>query len=138
MSGCPCWYCSRQFDNRQALRAHLKSCAAYQARRGNASLPKASLRERRQGGNSLGNEEGLDPTPASLRLPEERPFDPVQHLGQRLAAERISLQLREVEEARDELDRGKEAKERERAAGRTEGLSGAHGRERSRECPKAG
>jgi hypothetical protein len=47
-------------------------------------------------------------------LPEERPFDPVQHLGQRLAAERIGLQLREVEEARDELDRRREAKERER------------------------
>jgi hypothetical protein len=47
-------------------------------------------------------------------LPEERPFDLVRHLGQRLAAERIGLQLREVEEARDELDRRKEAKELER------------------------
>jgi hypothetical protein len=109
-----CRFCGQQFANAQGVRAHLKSCAAYQARRGNASPPKASLRDHRQGYDSLGNEEGLDPAPASGRVPEEGPFDPVQHLGQRLAAERIGLQLREVEEARDELDRRKEAKEHER------------------------
>lgn len=115
MSECPCWYCNRKFDNRQALRAHLKSCAAYQARRANASLPKASLRDLRHGHDSLSNdEEGPDSAPASVRSLEESPFDLVRHLGQRLAAERISLQLREVEDARDDLDRRKETQERER------------------------
>jgi hypothetical protein len=109
-----CKFCGQQFGSPQGVRAHLKGCIAYQARRGNASLPKASLRQRRHGHYSLGNEEGPDSALDPVGLPEERPFDLVRHLGQRLAADRIGLQLREVEEARDELDRRKEAKELER------------------------
>ena len=45
----------------------------------------------------------------------EAGFDPVRQLKKRLAAERLRLQLREVEEAHLELDRRAQAKERDRA-----------------------
>src|SRR5258708_10236199 len=108
-----CRFCGKQFANAQAVRAHLKGCAAYRARPGKASVTEASLRENERRAMSLGNE-SLATIPTESEDQAGKPFNPVHQLGQRLAAERIRLQLREVEDAHSELDRRAESKERER------------------------
>jgi hypothetical protein len=108
-----CRFCDQQFANAQAVRAHLKGCAAYKARPGNTLANEEIPRERGRIAASLGNE--LPHFVPSDRADQpEKPFDPVHQLRQRLAAERTRLQLREVEDAHAELDRRAEAKERER------------------------
>jgi hypothetical protein len=108
-----CRFCDQQFANAQAVRAHLKGCAVYKARHGNASANEDIPREGRRGATSLGNEPP-DSIPTDGADQPEKPFDPVHQLRQRLAAERTRLQLREVEEAHAELDHRAEAKEHER------------------------
>src|ERR1700733_7811616 len=102
-----CRFCGQKFSNGQAVRAHLKGCAEYLSRPRKAQPEALSLSD-----GSLGND--------SLKafMPEappqaDAPFDPVRQLGARLAAERIRLQLREVEEAHAELDRRAQSKKRE-------------------------
>src|SRR5882672_3980434 len=108
-----CRFCDQEFANAQAVRAHLKGCAAYQARPGKSLANAGSLREHQPAVASLGNETP-DTDQSDGQGQPERPFDPVHQLKQRLATERIRLQLREVEEAHAELDRRVEAKARER------------------------
>jgi hypothetical protein len=62
----------------------------------------------------------------------DAPFDPVRQLGQRLAAERLRLQLREVEDAHSELDRRTETKKQERDRLAREQTEAAQGAERER------
>jgi len=109
-----CRFCGKEFANAQAVRAHLKGCAAYQARPGKSQASAASLREARREPNSLGSDSEPDTAVFDRMDQQEKPFDPVQQLRQRLAAERIKLQLREVEDAHAERDQQAEAKERER------------------------
>jgi hypothetical protein len=108
-----CRFCGQEFANAQAVRAHLKGCAAYQARPGKSLANAGSLRHAVSTDNSLGNEDPNIGATDDLGQ-SEKPFDPVHQLKQRLATERIRLQLREVEEAHAELDRRTEAKARER------------------------
>src|SRR5215472_4036139 len=108
-----CRFCGQEFANAQAVRAHLKGCAAYQARPGKSQANPGSLRQMETADASLGNE-APDIGPTDDAPQSERPFDPVHQLKQRLATERIRLQLREVEAAHAELDRRIEAKARER------------------------
>ena len=94
-----CRFCGRRFANGQAVRAHLKGCVEYLARPRDRQL-EAVRRARPSPSN--------DSVKAILpeALPQvDAPFDPVRQLGQRLTAERIRLELREVEEAHAELDR---------------------------------
>ncbi len=108
-----CRFCGQEWANAQAVRAHLKGCAAYQVRPGKAS-PRAEIpKDGGQSGTSIGNESPGNRLAGSGEH-TGTPFDPVRQLEQRLAAERTRLQLREVEEAHAELDRRAEAKERER------------------------
>jgi hypothetical protein len=85
---------------------------------------------------SLGNAAlGSDSLEASLPEASSRadaPFDPVRQLGQRLAAERLRLQLREVEDAHSELDRRTETKKQERDRLAREQSEAARGAERER------
>ncbi|MGH6888561.1 MAG: hypothetical protein ACREHF_05115 [Rhizomicrobium sp.] len=62
----------------------------------------------------------------------DAPFDPVRQLGQRLAAERIRLQLREVEDAHSELDHRTESKKQERDRLAREQIEAAQASERER------
>src|SRR5258708_38916905 len=112
----PCQFCGKEYANTQAVKAHLKGCpdyAAHKAARTSKALANAGLREGGRGAESLGNEAG-DAVQLENREQPEKPFDPVHQLRQRLAAERLRLQLREVEDAHAERDRLGEAKERER------------------------
>ena len=108
-----CRFCGQEWANAQAVRAHLKGCAAYLARRGKSPANAGSLREDARGDASL-DSKAPDTVLAEHPDQPEKPFDPVQQLRQRLAAERIKLQLREVEDAHAERDRQAEAKECER------------------------
>jgi hypothetical protein len=104
-----CRFCGQQFGNAQGVRAHLKACSAYKDRSAKALRQKlatrqSGLRSRPLGTGSPGIEPGEN----------ETSFDPVRQLQQRLAAERLRLQLREVEDAHAELDRRGATKERER------------------------
>src|SRR6266480_2678094 len=100
-----CRFCNQQFDNQQAVRAHLKGCNAYKRRHnpngaslGSVALGKPCLRDHTpEPEASAGND-----------------LDSVSLLEKRLAAERIRLQLRGVEEAHAELDERAQAKVRER------------------------
>ncbi len=104
-----CKFCGQQFGNAQGVRAHLKACGSYRER------PAKSLRQKlatRQGG--LGSEpQGTDSLGSEPRQNETN-FDPVRQLQQRLTAERLRLQLREVEDAHAEMDKRGAAKQRER------------------------
>ncbi len=112
-----CPFCRREWANSQALRAHLKGCTSYAAHKaagtGNALANAGIPREAARNQESLGNEVD-DAVQFESRDQPEKPFDPVHQLRQQLAAERIRLQLREVEDAHAERDRQAEAKERER------------------------
>jgi hypothetical protein len=102
-----CRFCGQKFSNGQAVRAHLKGCAEYRARPRGRQLEAGPLGSPSLGSDSL---KALpDATPEA-----DAPFDPVRQLGQQLQAERIRLQLREVEEAHAELDRRAQSKTRER------------------------
>lgn len=102
-----CRFCGQKFSNGQAVRAHLKGCAQYLARPRGRQLDAVSLGSPSSGIHSL---KALpDATPDA-----DAPFDPVRQLGQQLAAERLRLQLREVEDAHAELDRRAQSKTRER------------------------
>jgi hypothetical protein len=103
-----CRFCGRRFANGQAVKAHLKGCAEYLARPRGRQLE--SVRRARPS-PSNDSVKAILPEP----LPQvDAPFDPVRQLGQQLTAERIRLELREVEEAHAELDRRAQSKTRER------------------------
>jgi len=118
-----CRFCGRGFENAQGVRAHLKSCAAYQERPAKADC----IRQRPAGSGSLGNGSlGMDEAPDESDLP-------LRQLRQRLAAERVRLELREVEDTHAELDRKAEAKANERQRLREQELSETRARERAKE-----
>jgi hypothetical protein len=89
-----CKFCGQQYANAQAVRAHLKGCAAYQARPGKPQGQTPRLRQDGPGAQSVGDD---DDSAVHAERPDqlERPFDPVRQLRQRLEAERLRLQLRE-------------------------------------------
>ena len=71
-----CRFCDQEFANAQAVRAHLKGCAAYRARPGKSQANAGSLRQDGRGAESLGNE--ADDTVRVERSDQpEKPFDPV-------------------------------------------------------------
>lgn len=120
-----CRFCSQKFANGQAVRAHLKGCPEYRSRPRNRQPDGLSLNGRYLGSESL-----------KASLPEaaeaDAPFDLVRQLGQQVTAERLRLELREVEEAHAELDRKAQAKKREREREARERAEAAQTAERER------
>jgi len=98
-----CRFCQREFVSRQAVRAHLRACAAYLGTSPRQEPEALVLGRPSLVGNAL--TQGNDP--------EGGAFDPVQQLQKRLAAERVRLKLREVEQAHKELDAREAAKRRQ-------------------------
>jgi hypothetical protein len=129
-----CRFCGKAFGNAQGVRAHLKSCAAYQQRPEKA----AASRERPVGSGSLGS--GTLGRPGNGACDEDSDTSdlPLRQLQQRLAAERVRLQLREVEDAHAELDRKAEAKANERQHLREQEVEQARSKERAREEARRG
>jgi hypothetical protein len=126
-----CRFCDRQFANAQAVRAHLKSCEPYQTRTRERSAKAGRLGSRASGSGNLGEDE------SEVTLSSDSLGDSVIQLRQRLATERLRLELRGVEEAHAEIDRradsAKQQQER-RAAELTVQLEAkARGREEERE-----
>jgi hypothetical protein len=102
-----CRFCGKRFESAQGVRAHLKSCSAYRDRPEKPAKAD-SLRQPSVGSGSVGSGSlGRD-----LDEPDESDL-PLRQLQQRLAAERVRLQLREVEDAHAELDRKAQAKANE-------------------------
>lgn len=104
-----CRFCEREFANAQAVRAHLKGCAAYlsRPRKPDPALP--NLREDPLGSASLLGTASREGSPGS-----GTEFDPVRQLEQRLATEQLRLKLREVQEAHQDLDLREQAREEQR------------------------
>lgn len=107
-----CRFCKQEYANPQALRAHLKGCVVYRNRPQGES---AGIGSPIMPGNSQvpGNfqEPGNSQVPGP---PNGTEFDLVKQLEKQVAAERLRLTLREIEETHAELDRKAVAKERER------------------------
>ena len=104
-----CRFCSQEFANAQAVRAYLKGCLSYRESRQEQAGNKATgARQAPLGtGKPLGNasrESGM----------AYEAFDPVKQLEKQVAAGRLRLQLREVEDAHTEMDQRKAEQEQER------------------------
>src|SRR5690349_520961 len=122
-----CRFCGKRFESAQGVRAHLKSCSAY-LDRPQKPAKADSLRQLPVGSGTLGNGSlGKD-----LDGPDESDL-PLRQLQQRLAAERVRLQLREVEDAHAELDRKAKAKANERQRLREQELDEARAKEHARD-----
>ena len=121
-----CRFCDREFGSRQAVRAHLKACAAYQGRDLRQPPEPAALGRPSLVGTAL-TQDFASEGPA---------FDPVQQMQQRVAAERLRLKLREIEQAHGELDAREAARRKQEIefqARQTEAVGAA---EREREAAK--
>jgi len=107
MAGCK--FCGEQFQSRQAVRAHLQWCAAYQDSEPQAEEPQAHA-------EPLGSE------PTGREPQAHKPkagFDPVHHVRQQVESEELKLRLRQVQDAHKALDAAEEARRR-RAQEKTE------------------
>jgi len=76
-----CKFCGQKFQSKQAVKAHLRGCAAYKGNLPKAAVPQALPKATTPGG-----------------------FDRVTHLRQEVEAEQARLKLREVKAAHTELD----------------------------------
>ena len=125
-----CRFCGQEFISAQAVRAHLKGCEAYRNRpakpNATASLRHASLGSASLLGNAL---QAVDASPGAE-------FDPVRQLEQRLAAERLRLKLRELEEAHRELDARTQAKAEEQRRATEREAEAVRAAEREREATR--
>jgi len=107
-----CQFCGREFTGdqaQQAVKAHLKACAAYQAHRKAKPVPK---------GSASGSMLPLGTGPSGVdRVPgqgEGDGSDLVKRLESAVTAGRLRLALSEIDEAQADLDMKAETKERER------------------------
>jgi len=104
-----CRFCGQEFASGQAVKAHLKGCAAYRNR------PKANpVPEGNPSGSilPLGTVSGGSGHHSGAG--DAAGFDPVGQLEKQVAARRLRMTLREMDDAEADLDRTAEAKERER------------------------
>ncbi len=101
-----CQFCGRGFSNRQAVKAHLKSCAAYRDRGSRPNrIGSLSIAEPDRFASDERDDPAADSDGADLTL---------RQLQRRLSSERVRLQLRELDDTNADLDRQGEAKRRER------------------------
>lgn len=130
-----CRFCGAEFSNAQAVRAHLKGCAAYQNRPSRQTADAGASRQPSLGEDSLGAPSlGNDRTGGTSAA--DQAFDPVRLLEQQIAAQRLRLQLREVEEAHKEMDRRAEAAERARQQAEQQEAEAGRNAEREREAAR--
>lgn len=97
-----CHFCGQEFSNKQAVRAHLKACAAYL---GNA--PRQAVLPQ----GAAATLSGDHPATPVYDLPADA-FDPVRQMRQSVAAEKLRLQLREIRDAHGEFDSREQARQR--------------------------
>ncbi len=121
-----CRFCEKEFGSRQAVRAHLKACAAYLGRfTRQAALPEAA-----------GAMPTQSPAVASFDLPAED-FDPVTKMRQQVSAEKLRLTLREIRQAHGELDAKEQASRRAAAEQQAREAAARAAPEREREAVRA-
>ena len=121
-----CRFCGQGFGNRQAVRAHLKACAAYLGRftrqpglpEGTGVMPAQNL----AGAFSDAMDEG---------------FDPVNKMRQQVSAEKLRLTLREVRHAHGELDAREDARRKAAADQEAREVQSRIAVEREREAGRA-
>lgn len=104
-----CRFCSQEFTNAQAVRAHLKGCVAYQQSKQEQGGHKATGARQAP----LGNGKPLGSASRENDIAYDA-FDPVKQLEKQVAASRLRLQLREVEDTHAEMDRRRSEQEQER------------------------
>jgi len=104
-----CRFCSKEFSNAQGVRAHLKGCVAYQEGKQEQAGHKATGARQ----SPLGNGKPLGNASRENDIAYEA-FDPVRQLEKQVAASRLRLQLREVEDTHAEMDRRRSEQEQER------------------------
>lgn len=102
-----CRFCGQEFANDQAVKAHLKTCDAYRNRPKAIALPKGN-----PSGSAMPLGIGGNGRPTSDSGAGD--FDLIGKLEKQVAARRLRMTLREMDEAEADLDRKTEAKERER------------------------
>jgi len=94
-----CRFCAQEFGSKQAVRAHLKACAAYLGRfTRQPTLPEANA--------DLPAHDRILPSLDAL----DEAFDPVTKMRQQVAAEKLRLTLREIRQAHGELDAREDAR----------------------------
>lgn len=104
-----CRFCGQEFANGQAVKAHLKGCAAYRDRSPENLLPVGN-----PSGKSVPNGTTAYSTGRAAGPTVSSEFDLVRQLENQVAAGRLRLTMREIDEAQAELDRRVAAKARER------------------------
>lgn len=130
-----CRFCGNEFSNAQAVRAHLKGCAAYLNRPPRQTPAEDVSRQHSLGSDSLGEPSlGSDRNGGSGG--SDPAFDPVRRVEQQIAAERRRLELREVEEAHREMDRRAEAAQRARQQAEQQEAQARRDAERAREVAR--
>ncbi len=121
-----CNFCQREFANAQAVRAHLKSCQPYLEQRTARQAPETAgtrlpSRDPRAEGSvgaaprrdgSRQGELGIMPLEI-LSDPTLMGADPLRQLDEEIAMTKRRIDLRQLQETEDELDRRAKAKEAE-------------------------
>lgn len=116
-----CRFCGQDFGSRQAVRAHLKACAAYLGRfTRQAMLPQAAAAMPTQDG--------------AVADGSVEEFDPVTQMRQQVSAEKLRLKLREVRHAHGELDALEEARRKAAADQATREMQSQTAAERERQA----
>ncbi|HWA21530.1 MAG TPA: hypothetical protein VG735_03935 [Caulobacterales bacterium] len=130
-----CRFCGGEFANAQAVRAHLKGCAVYQDRPARQMADVGASRQGSLGEASLGAP-SLGKDRAGGAAASDEAFDPVRRLEQEIAAERLRLQLREVKQAHEEMDRRAEAAAQARRQAEQQQAEAQRNAERERETAR--
>lgn len=94
-----CQFCGGQFANSQAVRAHLKGCAAYQGKSPRQAASPKAMPAMPPG----------DPLESAVDGPQDE-FDRVRQMQGQLTAEKLRLRLREVDQAHADLDAREKAR----------------------------
>ena len=102
-------FCAKEFANAQAVRAHLKGCDAYRQTKIARETPGT-----RQSSDVPGNAASVAGSASRRENGGPEAFDPVKQLEKQVAASRLRLQLREVDDAHTEMDRRRHEQEQER------------------------
>lgn len=120
-----CRFCGQEFGNKQAVRAHLKACAAYL---GNSNrqplLPKAAAALPSHGSEFTANDN---------QLPD---FDPVSEMRRQVSTEKLRLTLREIRQAHGELDARENARRKAAAEQANRQAQARASAEREREAAR--
>ena len=76
-----CYFCGRKFENRQGVRAHLKSCEAYRNRDPQSNLIPLGIRQNLQAGLPIRQ---IEPK----AMPKAESYDPASHVRRQFVEEK--------------------------------------------------